>query len=124
MPKLAAAPDVPFLGPVKLGTVGKRVVYYKRALSRAGFYPWLGKFTPFAGPTFVLGVVRFQRSAKMQPNAILGEKTHDVLRRRLRKNSTREWAFGPYEGLGMEALYEAVTAAERIAAYWRWWDWF
>lgn len=91
-----STPSVPFLGPVKLGTVSRRVVVYKKALSRAGFYPWRPPlFSPLAGPVFMQQVAKFANDHKIPNMGLLGWHVHEELRRCPRLGFPREWAFSP-----------------------------
>jgi hypothetical protein len=91
-------PSVYFPGPIKPWSIHKSVPPVKRALARAGHYPWKPRlFTPLAGPGFIAAVKNFQREVRIDPSGVYGTFTHEALRKTRRLGFPREWAFGAQE---------------------------
>lgn len=70
---------------------GVDVVGVKRAISRAGFFPW-SNFDDTYSNIFAKGVMRFQQVNGLTASGRYGEPTHEKLRQTRRKG-TLEWAF-------------------------------
>jgi len=88
-----AAPTVPFPRILNVDvSAGKDVVAVKRAISRAGLWPW----TTFNGTytaAFAKAVGEFQKQKGMGVSGIYGKATHDKLRNTRRDGVPDEWAF-------------------------------
>ena len=98
------APTVPFIrtlyppnspkGPTR---GGDDVIAVKRAISRAGFFPWKSRFTNNYNEEFVkVGVAGFQKKAGLPVSGIYGKTTHDKLRNTRCKAKKAEWAFDDF----------------------------
>jgi len=94
------APAVPFTRPLYPPSHDKGpvpddvdVVAVKRAISRAGFWPWQD-FDDTYSETFADNGVRpFQQTNGLSATGNYGEATHDKLRNTHLKGSATEWAF-------------------------------
>lgn len=72
---------------------GDDVIAVKRAISRAGFYPWK-KFDNFYDKIFAEnGVKAFQKKVGLPATGIYGKATHEKLRNTRSKGNKSEWAF-------------------------------
>lgn len=98
-----AAPTVPFMrtlyppyttkGPVP---GGDDIIAVKRAISRAGYFPWR-KYDNAYNKTFAIeGVKEFQKASGLAGGGIYGKATHDKLRNTRCKNKPDEWAFDAF----------------------------
>jgi hypothetical protein len=98
-----AAPTVPFIrtlyppyaskGPVPGGA---DVVAVKRAISRAGFWPWRRFDNAYNDKFAKEGIKAFQKSVGLPQSGIYGKTTHDKLRNTRSKGKPSEWAFDPF----------------------------
>lgn len=97
------APVVPFMrtlyppghakGPVP---GGDDVLAIKRALSRAGFYPWR-KFNNAYNEEFVTKAIKlFQKKVKLPVTGVYNKVTHDKLCSTRSAKKPGEWAFDPF----------------------------
>lgn len=94
-------------GPV---TDNQDIVAVKRAISRAGYFPWQ-KFDDSYSERFAMeGVKAFQKDNGLQPTGFYGAATHDKLVRTRRRSEPTEWAFDPV------AVKMMVTAKEELTA--------
>lgn len=116
------AVSVPFPGLIKLGTVGKRVIYVKRALAHAGYGPWTKTFSPIAGPFFMKQIHDLQNKHNLI-TANYNLETHNALCREHNKNDKTRWAFDSYEVAGLLSLQKTYTIQGVINLYYYWWDW-
>lgn len=96
------APVVPFPRPLyppshEKGPVGDDidVVAVKRAISRAGFFPWQDFDDAYNENFAMKGVKPFQKAKGLQATGNYGQATHDALRNTRRKDHATEWAFDP-----------------------------
>lgn len=97
------APVVPFPRPLyppshEKGPVaeGVDVVAVKRAIARAGFFPW-NNFDNAYNENFAMeGVKPFQQANGLTASGNYGQATHDKLRNTRRKGSATEWAFDQF----------------------------
>lgn len=99
------APTVPFMrtlyppnsarGPVPSAD---DVIAIKRAVSRAGCYPWRGaKFNTAYNDEFSNeGVKKFQKKVGLPVTGVYNKATHDKLRNTRAKEKPAEWAFDKY----------------------------
>ena len=94
------APVVPFPRPLyppshEKGPVadGVDVVAVKRAISRAGFFPWQDFDDSYNENFAMKGVKPFQQANKLSATGNYGEKTHEKLRNTHRKGEPTDWAF-------------------------------
>lgn len=71
---------------------GIDVVGVKRAISRAGYFPW-GVFDDTYNAAIAKGVKAFQQQNGLTATGFYGEPTHERLRVTRRKGQTQEWAF-------------------------------
>lgn len=99
---------------------GIDVVAVKRALSRAGYFPWRpgGNFDARYNAPTVAAVKAFQKQAGIRPTGHYGMATHEALRLTRRKGHPSEWAFDAAAAalLRQAAHVEAAeTAADRAA---------
>lgn len=111
-----AAPIVPFIrtlyppyapkGPVP---GGDDVVAVKRAISRAGFWPWRGFDRAYNDKFAKEAIKEFQKSVGLAQSGIYGKVTHDKLRNTRCKNKPKEWAFDSYS----ISLIEGIIAREK-----------
>lgn len=74
---------------------GVDVVAVKRAVSRAGFWPWQDFDDSYSEAFAQDGVADFQRTKGINPTGNYGQATHDQLVATRRKGSATEWAFDP-----------------------------
>jgi len=130
---MATKIDVPYCGPIKLGTVGPHVRGYKIALSRAApdFYPWIpeekGGFTNYAGRYFVAAVGKFQKRHGIPVTNTIGPRVHEKLEALPRKGYPAQHAFDAFSIKLLEDYWEQIhtTPDQRIrknmllaAQYW------
>jgi hypothetical protein len=112
------APIVPFpralyppshdKGPV---SNGNDIVAIKRAISRAGFFPW-GQFDTIYSEKFAMeGVRPFQQKNGLTASGNYGEATHEHLRNALREHHFDEWAFDETAIRMMEASDREINQA-------------
>jgi Putative peptidoglycan binding domain len=97
------APAVPFMrtlyppyaakGPVP---GGDDVIAIKRAISRAGFYPWRRFNNSYNDEFAKEGVKAFQKKVGLSASGVYGRATHDKLRNTRCKGKPNEWAFDPF----------------------------
>lgn len=96
---MATRIDVPYCGPITLGTVGPHVVGYKIAVSRAApsKYPWIteseGGFTAYAGKYFMEAIGELQAAHGIPRTNTLGPLVHNLLETLPRKGHPTEHAF-------------------------------
>jgi hypothetical protein len=95
-------PTVPFPRPLyppshPKGPVGDDVdvVAVKRAISRAGFWPWQDFDDTYSEKFAKNGVAAFQRAKGINATGNYGQVTHEQLEATRRKGSASEWAFDP-----------------------------
>ena len=87
-------PTVPFPRPLEVGTpAGQDIIGVKRALSRAGYWPWVQPFSPYYTLAFSAGVKKFQKAKGLAADGVYGKATHERLRATRRDNVPTEWAF-------------------------------
>ena len=85
-------PTVPFPRTLNVGVPqGQDVIAVKRAISRAGFWPWTA-FNGYYTSAFAKAVSKFQAG---YGDGIYGPLTHEKLRTTKREGYTAEWAFDP-----------------------------
>ena len=94
------APSVPFPRPLyppshEKGPVPDDVdvVGVKRAIARAGFFPWQDFDDSYNEKFAMEGVKPFQQANGLTASGNYGEKTHEKLRNTRRKGTADEWAF-------------------------------
>lgn len=94
------APVVPFPRPLyppshEKGAVpdGVDVVGIKRAISRAGFFPWQDFDDSYNENFAMKGVKPFQQQNGLTASGNYGKETHEKLRNTRRKGSKTDWAF-------------------------------
>ena len=94
------APAVPFPRPLyppshEKGPVPDDVdcVAVKRAISRAGFFPWQDFDDSYNENFAMKGVKPFQQANGLTASGNYGEETHNKLRNTRRKGSKTDWAF-------------------------------
>jgi len=81
-------PAVPFPRVLLVGVPqGQDVVAVKRALSRAGYWPWT-TFTPYYTKALAKAMSVFQVTERLKPDGVYGLVTHERLRR-------TSWEAGP-----------------------------
>ena len=117
-----AAPTVPFPRTLTVGvTPGEDVIGVKRAVSRAGFWPWSSEFTDVYTAAFAKGGVKaFQKGHGLTVDGIYGPVTHEHLRLAHLEGSATAWAFDPVAArLMRNAANEALTVARKMLAYCR-----
>jgi hypothetical protein len=71
------------------------IVAVKRAVSRAGYWPWQDFDDSYSQRFADDGVAGFQYVAGIDPTGNYGQATHEALRTTNRKGSATEWAFDP-----------------------------
>jgi hypothetical protein len=75
---------------------GDDIIAVKRAISRAGYFPWR-KYDNAYNKTFAIeGVKEFQKASGLAGGGIYGKATHDKLRNTRCKNKPDEWAFDAF----------------------------
>ncbi len=96
------APIVPFPRPLyppshEKGPVQDDVdvVAVKRAISRAGFFPWQDFDDSYNENFAMSGVKSFQQAKGISATGNYGEATHNALRNTRRKDDLADWAFDP-----------------------------
>lgn len=97
------APVVPFMrtlyppdsprGPIP---GGDDVIAVKRAIARAGFYPWRRFNNSYNTEFSTKGVKSFQKSVGLPATGVYNKATHDKLRNTRRKTDKTQWAFDPF----------------------------
>jgi Putative peptidoglycan binding domain len=97
------APIVPFMrtlyppygarGPVP---GGDDVIAVKRAVSRAGYYPWRRFNNSYNEEFAKVGIRTFQEAVGLTPSGIYGKVTHEKLRAAHSKAKPGEWAFDTF----------------------------
>lgn len=128
-----AAPDVPFpralyppshdKGPVD---DYQDVIAVKRAISRAGYWPWQ-EFDDTYSESFAMdGVRKFQQRYGLSATGNYGEPTHTKLCETRRRDSPTEWAFdrasiimmeNAHDAINMKPENKALTKARAMLAY-------
>lgn len=106
------APIVPFTRPLyppshPKGPVADDidVVAIKRAVARAGFFPW-NNFDDSYNENFAMnGVKPFQKAKGISASGNYGQATHDALRNTRRQGTNDEWAF---DQLAIRLMQEAA----------------
>lgn len=95
-------PDVPFPRPLYPPSADNGpvpddidVVAVKRAISRAGFWPWQAFDDTYSEGFADDGVAAFQYAKQISATGNYGQATHDALVATRRKGSATEWAFDP-----------------------------
>lgn len=98
-----AAPAVPFMrtlyppyapkGPVP---GGNDVIAIKRAISRAGFFPWRRFNNSYNDEFAKKGIKAFQKKVGLPESGIYGKATHDKLRNTRSMLKPDQWAFDPF----------------------------
>jgi hypothetical protein len=98
-----AAPVVPFMrtlyppyatkGPVP---GGDDVIAVKRAISRAGCFPWRKYDNAYNDKFAREGIKTFQKGVGLPASGIYGKATHDKLRNTRATFKPKEWAFDPF----------------------------
>ena len=92
-------------------TDGEDIIAVKRAISRAGFFPW-NKFDDLYSETFAMeGVKEFQKHNGLIATGNYGQSTHDLLRNTRCKEKLTEWAFDPIAITMMKEVKRELTAA-------------
>jgi peptidoglycan hydrolase-like protein with peptidoglycan-binding domain len=106
------APSVPFPRPLyppshEKGPVpdGVDVVAVKRAISRAGFFPWQDFDDSYSENFAMNGVKPFQQNNGLSATGNYGEQTHNELVKTRRKGNPDQWAFDP---ISITLMHEAV----------------
>ena len=107
------APVVPFTRPLyppshEKGPVSDDVdvVAVKRAVSRAGFFPWQDFDDSYNENFATKGVKPFQKAKGINATGNYGQATHDALRNTRRKDHATEWAF---DQISINLMKEAVA---------------
>lgn len=97
---MTTAPDVPFPRPLypsshSNGPVpnGNDILAVKRAISRAGYFPWASFDTVYSEKFAMEGVKKFQQANGLMATGNYGEPTHQKLCEVHRAGSFTEWAF-------------------------------
>ena len=117
-----AAPAVAFPRILKVGVpAGKDVVAVKRAVSRAGLWPWSSEFTDVYTAAFAKGGVKaFQTKHGLTVDGVYGSTTHEHLRLAHLAGSSTAWAFDPVAAQLMRgAANEPLVLARKMLAYCR-----
>lgn len=97
-------------GPV---TDNDDVIAVKRAISRAGFFPW-NKFDDAYSEKFAMeGVKPFQQQNGLTASGFYGTATHNKLVETRAKGKPTEWAFDPIAIKLMETAKKEMTAANK-----------
>jgi hypothetical protein len=119
MEKSMAAPAVPFMrtlyapyapkGPVP---GGDDVIAIKRAVSRAGHYPWRRFNNSYNDEFAKVGIAAFQKKVGLPVSGVYGKSTHDKLRATRSKDKPEEWAFDPFS---IKLIENAVAKEAEIA---------
>jgi len=111
------APVVPFPRPLyppshEKGPVPDDVdvVAVKRAISRAGFFPWQDFDDSYNQNFADKGVKPFQKAKGLQATGNYGQATHDALRNTRRKDAPTEWAF---DQIAINLMKEAASVPTR-----------
>ena len=74
-------PSVPFPRVLSPGIApGQDIVACKRALSRAGYWPWVQPFSPYYTKAFAKAMSVFQVTERLTPDGVYGKVTHERLR--------------------------------------------
>lgn len=90
---------------------GDDVVAIKRAISRAGYYPW-GRFDNAYNDKFAKeGIKAFQKKVGLKTTGIYGKATHDKLRNVHAKKKPKEWAFDPFS---IKLINNAIKRQEEL----------
>ena len=88
-----SAPTVPFPRPLTFGVPqGQDVIALKRAVSRAGLWPWTN-FDGHYTKAFSQAVKAFQKQKHLTVDGTYGVKTHNALRATRRDGTPTQWAF-------------------------------
>lgn len=76
---------------------GNDVIAIKRAISRAGCFPWKRLYDNAYNDKFAIeGIKIFQKGVGLPASGIYGKTTHDKLRNTRATFKPDEWAFDPY----------------------------
>jgi hypothetical protein len=112
-------PAVPFTRPLYPPSHAKGpvpddvdIVAVKRAVSRAGYWPWQDFDDAYSQRFADDGVAGFQYVAGIDPTGNYGSATHEALRTTNRKGSATEWAFDPVSIRLMEQAAAGPPAPE------------
>lgn len=115
------APIVPFPRPLyppshEKGAVpdGVDIVAVKRAISRAGFFPWQDFDDSYNENFAMKGVKPFQQANGLTASGNYGEATHERLRNTRRKGSLDDWAFDAVSINLMKAAAKVPVAKRPI----------
>ncbi len=110
-----AYPIVPFTRPLYPPSHDKGpvldypdIIAVKRAISRAGFWPWQEFDDTYSEDFAMNGVKKFQQKKGLNATGNYGEPTHTALVETRRKDS-REWAFDKTAILLMEKADDAIN---------------
>lgn len=90
------ATSIPHCRNIHIGSAGADVIAYKRAVARAGFYPWYKKWDKHYGRRFSHSVQNFQRAHKLKADGIIGLATHHALVASHRQHHPKERVFDAY----------------------------
>jgi len=88
------------------------VVAVKRAISRAGFFPWNNFDNTYSEMFAKKGVKPFQQKMGLPATGIYNESTHLALRNKHRKGSKSEWAF---DLIAIALMHEAIAKPKPLA---------
>lgn len=98
---------------------GDDVIAVKRAISRAGYFPWRKYDNAYNNRFAIDGVKEFQKASGLSAGGIYGKATHDKLRNTRCKNKPDEWAFDAFSIKLIEnaiAREKALVPLERARA--------
>jgi hypothetical protein len=109
---------VPFVRELKAGVPGgPDVQAVKRAVSRAGYFPWNEHFDDEYNPAIADAVAVFQRQHGLHADGVYGPATHDKLRATRREGHPAEWAFDHTAvDLMAQAAHSGTAKAEQLLA--------
>ena len=89
------------------------ILAVKRAISRAGFWPWATFDDTYSEKFAMEGVKTFQQNNGLTASGFYGQATHDKLVATKCKTKPTEWAFDPVAIKLMEKAKEELTAANK-----------
>lgn len=104
---------------------GDDVIAIKRAISRAGFYPWRRFNNSYNEEFTKVGIKSFQKKVGIPATGTYGKVTHDKLRNTHSKLKPDEWAFDPFSiklinnAIEREKALEPLEKARDMLAFCR-----
>jgi hypothetical protein len=91
---------------------GDDVIAIKRAISRAGFYPWRRFNNSFNEEFSRVGIKGFQKGVGLPATGTYNKATHDKLRNTRATFKPDEWAFDPYS---IRLINNAIKRQKELA---------